>query len=197
VTEPVARASARRTVRVAVALVAGQAALCAVIGWVTLGGPHTAGLPAPNPLAGGPLVVPPLTVAPAPPTSVPTAPRTSVRPAPTSAPPAPLPPPVIVPAGATSTRPPTSTAPQPHPPIPPAPMPVTAAKTPPVAPTVLASPSSDSNLAPTPTPTASDIQQGVVVGDPCDPVGAAGTTVDGTPVLCVLGDDGVQRWQIM
>jgi hypothetical protein len=76
-------------------------------------------------------------------------------------------------------------------------MPVTAAKTPPpVAPTVLASPS-DSNLAPTPTPTASDIQQGVVVGDPCDPVGAAGTTVDGTPVLCVLDGDGVPRWQIM
>ena len=196
-TEPVARASARRTVRVAVALVAGQAALCAVIGWITLGGPHTAGLPAPNPLAGGPLVVPPLTVAPAPPTSVPTAPRTSVRPAPTSAPPAPLPPPVIVPAGATSTRPPTSTARQRPLPITPTPIPVTTAKTfPPVAPTVLASPSG-TNLAPTPTPTASDIQRGVVVGDPCDPVGAAGTTVDGTPVLCVLGDDGVQRWQIM
>jgi hypothetical protein len=184
----------------AVALVAGQAALCAVIGWVTLGGPqpHRAGPPTPNPRAGGPLVAPPLTVAPAPPTSVPPAPRTSVRPAPTSAPPAPLPPPVIVQAGATSTRPPTFTALQRLPSITPTPMPVTAAKTiPPVAPTVLASPSSGSNLAPTPTPAASDIQQGVVVGDPCDPVGANGTTVDGTPVLCVLEDDGVPRWQIM
>jgi hypothetical protein len=195
VKEPVARASARRTVRVAVALVAGQAALCAVIGWVTLGGahPHNAGPPAPNPLAGGPLVVPPLTVAPAPPTSGAPAPHTSV-------PRAPLGPPVIVKAGvpATSTSPPKSTAPQWHPPITPTPQPVTKITTvPPAAPTVTASPSSDSSLARSPSPTPTDVQQGVVVGDPCDPVGAAGTTSDGTPVLCVLGDDGVQRWQIM
>ena len=62
VTEPVAHAaSPRRTVRVAVALVAGQAALCAVIGWVTFGAAEP-GTPADtrqvDPLAGPPVVVP-------------------------------------------------------------------------------------------------------------------------------------------
>jgi hypothetical protein len=142
---------------VAAVLVAGQAALCAVIGWVTLVGAHApkAGTPTPNPLAGGPLVVPLPTVAPAPPTSVPPAPPTSVPRARAASP-------VIVKAGvtATSTRPSQSTAPQWHPPITATPEPVTLAKTvPPVAPTVAASPSGGANPAPTPAPTASEIQR--------------------------------------
>ena len=51
-TESVARAaSPRRTVRVAVALVTGQAALCAVIGWMTFGSPDPAPPRATRPVA--------------------------------------------------------------------------------------------------------------------------------------------------
>ena len=171
--------------RVAVALVAGQAALCAVIGWVTLGGmhPHKAGAPrAANPLVEGPLVVPPPTVAPAPPTPVPPAPPVTARTAATSA--------------GRITRPPESTAAEPRRPIAPTPNPVTATRpVPPAAPTLVVSPSG-ANLVQTPSATPTEVQQGVAIGDPCDPVNAAGTTDDGTPVLCVPGDDGTPRWQI-
>jgi hypothetical protein len=201
VTVPVARPSARRTVRVAAALVAGQAALCAVIGYVTLGGPPTRGpeaAPRVDPVAIPPLVVPaptvppPLsrtTVAPAPPLvarSTTARPRTIARPkqrpelSPT--PPSQAPPGILV----------ASSDPGPVPPIPP----VT-----PVPPTPTPAPSTESAISespapvPPPLPPSSATQPPVTVGDTCDPADGPGRSADGTAVLCVPGNDGVARWQ--
>jgi hypothetical protein len=177
VTEPVARASARRTVRVAVALVAGQAVLCAVIGWVTLGSGH-AHKPAPvrtvEPLAAKPLVIPPPLVAPGP-----KPPRSSATPSPsadrkdsTSASARSRP----------STRPPRS-----------APARVSASARAPIKP---APPPGQPALA-LPSPSADDeVQSPAKPLDPCAPVDAKGLTLAGLSLLCVKSDDGSLRWQI-
>jgi hypothetical protein len=189
VTVPVARGSARRTVRVAVALIAGQAALCAVIGYLTLGGPHLHphNAPvAPNPLAGGPIVVPPAQVippsaasaAPKPP-RVPTTRTTAAglpgQPSPSAVPNLPR----VV--GETS---------------PPAAHPQSAA--PPAVPSTNPPPSVGGGQLATPKPTDSaGVQQGVEVGDPCSPVGANGVTTDGQAVRCVRDVDGQLRWVLV
>jgi hypothetical protein len=197
VTEPVARPSARRTVRVATALVAGQAALCAVIGWITFGATHgparTASAPV-DPLAGAPLVIPPPSMLP--PVLPKTGPRTS--------------PAVTAEATATSidrttaprsrrtarhSSPPPPAAPRPPAPPPVAPLPAPTAPTttstdPPPSP-----PASDDPqlIVPTPTP---EIQQPVVAREPCDPENALGETAAGVALVCVHGADGTLRWQI-
>jgi hypothetical protein len=177
VTEPVARASVRRTVRVAVALVAGQAVLCAVIGWVTFGSGH-AHRPGPvrtvEPLAAKPLVIPPPVVTPPP-----RPPRSSAAPSAakkdtTSASPSARP----------SSRQPRSApasvaepARSPRPDSPPLP---------PAGPALsVPSPSSDD-----------EVQSPVKLLDPCDPVDAPGLTVAGLSLRCVKGDDGRLHWQI-
>jgi hypothetical protein len=195
VTEPVARPSARRTVRVATALVAGQAALCAVIGWITFGATHgparTASAPV-DPLAGAPLVIPPPSVVPpvlpktgpavtakATATSIDrtTAPR-SRRTARHSSPPPPAAPPPV--------------APPPVAPLPAPTAPTTTSTDPPPSP-----PASDDSqlIVPTPTPTP-QIQQPVVVREPCDPENALGKTAAGVALVCVHAADGTLRWQI-
>ena len=178
-TVPVAGGNARRTVRVAVALVAGQVALCAVIGYLTLGVPHghSGGLPVASvPLAGGPIVVPPVAVAPPSTRAAPVPPRH------TAAPPVrPPSPPAAAPhrAGVPATSPvpvrhgARSTAPSPTPPTPP-----------------------PSGLFGTPSASPGNIQHDVTLGDYCAPLGADGLTSDGIAVRCARGGDGMPRWQL-
>jgi hypothetical protein len=172
VTEPVARTSVRRTVRVAVALVAGQALLCAVIGWVTFGASHAHRPGAPvstvEPLAGKPLVMPPAVSVPPP-----RAPSASVTPSAkekvkTSAPASPRQSPSRRPPAEDSTSPPVMLAsPPPRP----------------------------ADVAPSPTP-ADQVQSPVKLLDVCEPLDAKGLTADGVPVRCVKSADGTLHWQI-
>jgi hypothetical protein len=196
VTVPVARASARRTVRVAAGLVAGQAVLCAVIGYVTLNNPvshatNGAGIIAP--LAAGPIALTPPAVRPPSPTTVtpattrstpPRPPaatgsrhRTDVTPAPTPTPTAEPQPDVLVgtsdPSGGASSNPtvaPTSTA----------------------APEV-PSTASSTDQAPSPPVT----QLSVTIGDTCAPIDAPGVATDGSAVRCALESDSVLRWRTL
>jgi hypothetical protein len=174
-------------VRVAVVLAAGQALLCAVIGWLTFGsgpaGSHSA-QPSPpvNPLAAPPLVMPtasmvlPATRAPATtraPRSRAAAPARSIRPGRPPAPPrAPQrsstepPPEVMAVPDDTPTPQPPAAAPEPDP-------------------------------AATPAPSGSgEVQLSRTVGDACDPPGAPGITDDNVALTCVPGSDGRPVWQI-
>jgi hypothetical protein len=181
VTEPVARTSVRRTVRMAVALVAGQAALCAVIGWVTFGAGHPDrpgnAAQAVDPLADPPQIEPPATAAPAPPGSA------TVPPAPPAA------------KASTSTRASSHpAAPKPHRSTPARAAPVPAPRQSAAAPRP-SPPGGQAELQhPSPAPTGT--QSGAVLGEPCDPVGAPGLTVDHIVLHCILGIDGNQSWQI-
>jgi hypothetical protein len=176
VTEPVARASVRRTVRVAVALVAGQAVLCAVIGWVTFGSghPHRPGpVPSVEPLAARPLVIPPPAVLPPP-----KPPRSSATPS----------------AGkkdttSASSAPRSSTG-QSHS------APASAAETT-RSPVRQASPPPEGPALAQPSPSSDDeVQSPVKLLDTCEPVDALGLTVAGLSLRCVKGADGSLRWQI-
>jgi hypothetical protein len=180
VTESVARAaSPRRTVRVAVALVTGQVALCGVIGWVTFGSPDPAPPSAGRqvaPAAGPPIVMPtagmglPFSAAPRVTTSaVRSRPEASTR---ASKPPRP----------ATTSRARATT--------PAVPSPLAA----PQRSTGPATPPPGANPARTPMPTPSGVQEGVVTGEPCDPPGAVGRTKDGVKVRCERVGD-VPSWQ--
>jgi hypothetical protein len=176
VTEPVARASVRRTVRVAVALVAGQAVLCAVIGWVTFGSGHAhrpGPVPTVEPLAAKPLVIPPPVVLPPPrPPRSPATPSAAKKDT-TSASPSARP----------STREPRST-------------PASVAE-PARSPRSGPSPPPEGPALAVPSPTPDDqVQSPVKLLDPCDPVDALGLTVAGLSLRCVKGDDGSLHWQI-
>ena len=174
-TEPGARAtSVRRTVTVATALVASQAVLCAVIGWITFGGgdePAHSKARAAEPLLGPPIVVPPASVAPVgslsatPHHSPARIARSTLKP--TSAPARAVGPPAS--PGRTGA---TEIAPKP---------PVTTHGT---------------NLAPRPTPSASEVQRNAEVGKQCDPEDANGVTADDIAVRCVRDSDGNLVWQI-
>jgi hypothetical protein len=187
VTASVARGTARRTVRVAVALVAGQAALCAVIGYLTLGGPslhHRTAAPESNPLAAGPIEVPPALVLPAP-TAAPTPPHVSATPS-------------RSPSwrGAARTSAPAKrqrTEVEVPPSLESAPMDPSSEPVPPQVPTTTPAPSTGNELT-TPSATPSAVQLNVKAGDPCSPVGAAGQTTDGAAVTCVQAVDGTLRW---
>jgi hypothetical protein len=171
VTEPVARTSVRRTVRVAVALVLGQALLCALIGWLTFGSGHAhprGPVPTSEPLAGKPLVIPPPVVVPPPRPPRPSAEPSVTKKVRTASP-----------SERPSTRPPSSPT-----------------STPARSPVRQASPTGQPALAlPTP-PTADPVQSPVKVLDVCAPEDAIGLTAEGVPVTCVLGRDGNLRWQI-
>jgi len=161
-----------RTVRVAAALIAGQAALCAVIGWVTIGAshPHRSDASASvDPLAGPPLVIPqPGVVAPLPPSP----PPGPTRPASTS----------TVRTSGPSTPPASHRSPE-RPP---------SATVRPVGPVRLPPPTEQAQLDGTPTP---DVQSPVDLLGLCDPLDALGLTADGISVRCVPGADGTPRWQ--
>jgi hypothetical protein len=191
VTVSVARGTARRTVRVAVVLIAGQAALCAVIGYVTLGGPFlhkSTAAPQANPLAAGPIEVPPARVAPAPTSAAPAPPPVSVSPSskePRSAR-------VSRSAAPTGGQRRQAEAP---PSLVSAPLGPASVGVPPRAPTKAPSPSGGNQLA-TPSASATNIQHNVNVGDPCNPLGAGGQTADGTAVTCVRDAEGTLRWVV-
>jgi hypothetical protein len=182
--------SSRRTVRVAIALAAGQAALCGVIGWVTFG-PGLGGSAAGNPLdevAAPPAVMPapsigvPPAPLPAPPASKPAAKNTRARerpaadaqrttrapepPARPSSTPVPTPTPTPSPAGTQSEA---AVPPEPHDPN-----------------------GLIGSSAPEPTSASAPAE----VGGECDDEGATGVTVDDLAVVCVRGQDGVLRWQL-
>jgi hypothetical protein len=196
VTVPVARASARRTVRVAAALVAGQAVLCAVIGYVTLGGgpgsPTTNGAWMGGPLAAHPITLPtPTVLLTSPTTAAPDLPATGasthaqpaadtksrqhagVTPTPT---PAESPPDVL----AATSDPPTTTSP-------------TAAPA-----STAAAPEVPSSATSTDSPSSPSVTQlSVTIGGVCDPVDAPGVATDGRPVRCASDTDGVLRWRTL
>jgi len=179
----------RRIVRVAVALVVGQALLCALIGWLTLGHAKDSGPPVdamaappalpstsvPSPAVTSRYVPPPATtVPPAPPTKrkrttdrKPEAPAATRAPTPSAHPPAPAPavvPPLPVPTIVVTTTTPGSAL------VPPLPKP-------PETPAVVAGP--------------------VTVGDLCTPVGAYAFTADHTLVRCTRAWHHRARWKIV
>ena len=186
--------------RVAAALVAGQAVLCAVIGYVTLGGgpgsPTTNGAWMGGPLAVHPITLPtptvlltsPTTEAPDPP---PTRATTHANPAagtesrqhagvtPTPTP-AESPPDVL----AGTSDPPTATGPTAAPASTAVPSSTAAA---PEAPSA----STDSPSSPLVT------QLSVTIGDVCGPVDAPGLATDGRPVRCASDTDGVLHWRTL
>ncbi|GAB2573305.1 hypothetical protein Aab01nite_19790 [Paractinoplanes abujensis] len=186
----------RRTVRMAVALVVGQAMLCALIGWLTLGRHR----PEPARPPGAPVVdqlaIPPLTTtaasAPPPSRSAISATRqsrqpsvvSSARPAPVRstsaapAPPAASPEPILAPPD----------DPAMVPPVPPVPSPST-----PKTPLLPSSPAS----SPVPSASPGVVQDPVRVGDECHPVGSYGRTAEGDLVRCVRDWRHGPRWKIV
>jgi hypothetical protein len=197
VTVPVARASARRTVRVAAALVAGQAVLCAVIGYVTLGGPATRDTNAArtgDPLAARPFARPAPAVSPPSPTTVApeqsaVAKSTAARPA---APARPRHPPKLTPTPPTAESPPDVLVAPPGPPTGPTTIPTPG---PPTTSSPDAPSSTGQSGQPPPPPASLPTQESVTVGESCAPVDASGVTTDGIVAQCVSSDDGVLRWQ--
>ncbi|GIM91574.1 hypothetical protein [Paractinoplanes toevensis] len=195
--------SVRRTVRVAVALVVGQALLCALIGFLTLG--RSGG--SVDRMAEPPLVPPPATAPgspsptasfsatattrPAQPARDATSTRGKRKPDPTPA------------TGATTA----ASEPPPEPMID-FPAPVTT-PTPGVSSTATSAPSAPSaptasppkELIPPPAPpfgsAAPPVQDSVVAGDPCAPEWAFGRTSHGTLVRCVRTWHHRLRWKIV
>jgi hypothetical protein len=185
-----------RTVRVAVALVVGQALLCALIGYLTLG--HARGSGHDDQVADPPLVSPPAaTSGSASPSASATTltgtsratrkardlatARTSTAPPP--APPAPAPP---------AAAPPVTAEPPPDTLIattPPTPSPVA---------TTTSSPPLEGLIPPRPTTgtPSTDVQQPVTIGDRCAPEGASGKTAEGTAVRCLRTAHYRPRWKI-
>jgi hypothetical protein len=176
--------SVRRTVRVAVALVTGQALLCGIIGFVTFGDrsePAPGARAAEPQLAGPPLVLP-----------VPSAPLEGDRPerrkpgvAKTGRTQRTVEPPASAPVRNAATRvlTPSPTAPA-APPAPPSPPPVPA-----TTPT-------DRSLVP-PSAPSDDGPPVPVAGEPCEQEGATGTTADGKAVLCRRDRAGDLRWRLV
>jgi hypothetical protein len=172
----------RRTVIVAVALVTGQALLCAIIGFVTFGGTDdaapTAGAAGPR-LAGPPIVVSP-TGAPSPSRSAASKRRSSTRstaeirptsPAPTSRP---------------ARRAPTGPAASPSiVPVVPAPPVPSVSLLPPI------------DLFPRPSAESSDPTAPAVANARCDDEGATSETAGGEAVRCVRGRTGELRWRLV
>jgi hypothetical protein len=194
-------------VRVAAGLVAGQAVLCAVIGYVMLGGHGWSGgtnaAEIGNPFAASPMVLTPPAVplpsqsrtskvpespaarpvVPRPPGEVPSRRRANVTPTPA---PAPTPTPTAEPPAEILVG-------QSVPPVPPSSdsatvLPSTS------APEVTAAPSTSGTAAPSP-PVSVPPRSGVTVGETCAPVNSPGVTTDGKAVLCASGTDGASRWQ--
>lgn len=169
----------RGTVRVAVALLVGQALLGALIGWLTLGrSPAADGGAAVDHLVAPPFAAPPAT-SPAPA-------RSSAQPAGGgSSAPAEIRTPATrrnLPAAQRTTTPP------PPPPDPPDPSP----------PLVTGSPELITEPPPAPLPPSAtpEVQEPVVIGERCRPPGAFGRTADGIEVRCLPGWHHRPRWKI-
>ena len=193
----------RRTVRLAVALVIGQALLCALIGWLTLGHdrsePQRPGSPV-DQLAAPPLVpAPPATVARSaavvskqsrrPSSAVADRPRATAvgtaAPRPTAATPTPTP---TTNSAAAPTR---SPVPIGSPPADPAPPPMV----PPLPPTPSASASS--KVPPQGDAELPEVQEPVEAGARCRPLYAFGRTEEGNLVRCLRKGPYRPRWKIV
>jgi hypothetical protein len=157
------------------ALLAGQAVLCAVIGWVTFGPSETGpqGKSAVAPLAGLPIVASAPNVRPPATTTTPTTPNRKKKASPRSSSYAPVLPPAP-PVEDVDDGPPTE---DPSPSALIAPAPTTTL--PPPGPELAGSGS------PTPTPTPST-QRSVVVNEPCTPEGGFGLTDEDQTLRCDL-----------
>jgi hypothetical protein len=178
-------------VRVATALVAGQALLCAVIGWVTFGPPPEPGPRAAAPIE--PLLTPPVVT---PTVSLPAPAPASVAPEPAS------------PTRSRSVRTKVSSRSPEAPRSPASPPAPTVGEAPPSL--VIAPPQPDETRTPTPQPDGTrpgligtvapapteTVQGPVKAGERCAPEGARGVTADDRSLRCVLDDDGDLRWQI-
>jgi hypothetical protein len=173
--------SVRRTVVVAGALVAGQALLCGIIGFVTFGGgdDKATGARAAEPLAGPPVVLPPPSDAPdgEPAKRARTADPRSTR---SRRPPAPK----ARRSSATLAISPSRTLPVPVvPSAPPTPVPST-------SPT-------DRSLLPPSVPAPAEDTPAPVVDEQCDVEGLIGRTADDKAVRCERGPDGDLRWRLV
>jgi hypothetical protein len=189
---PVTR-GVRRTVRMAVALVVGQAMLCALIGWLTLGRNRPDPVRPPGSAVVDQLAVPPLG-GPEPSLSRSSiAPATQERRAATKRPSQRR----STPAPAAPTTPPTRS---PEPILAPPDDPVAVTPAPPSPPATSSTPAPSSPTASPPTlPSASPafVPDPVEVGDECRPVGAYGRTAEGELVRCVREWRHRARWKIV
>ncbi|SNY11874.1 hypothetical protein [Paractinoplanes atraurantiacus] len=195
---PVTR-GVRRTVRMAVALVIGQALLCALIGWLTLGRSSSdpggsgaavdqAAAPPPRLTSAAPA---PAVPAPEPPVAASRGPQAPVsktrRPAKTATP------------GKPTTSPPSSPAASP----PAAPEPSVPSVTPSSELILLPPepPTTSASASPTPRdqprPDGDKVQRDVTVGDRCWPEGAFGRTRDDQLVRCLRARYDPPRWKIV
>ncbi|MGW4944926.1 hypothetical protein ACWEOZ_25430 [Actinoplanes sp. NPDC004185] len=173
--------SVRRTVRVAVALVAGQALLCGVIGFVTFGGDDakSSGRAAEPQLAGPPIVVP-STNSPPPSDQAGRPVGASTKQTRTERPTSPAP--VAVRRSTTRSISPSRTATAP------------AAPVPPPAPTT--SPTNRALLPPS-APAPGDDAPIPVADEPCDDEGATDRTAEGKAVRCERDRNGDLRWRLV
>jgi hypothetical protein len=181
--------SVRRTVRVAAALVAGQALLCGVIGFVTFddeaetepaarAAPPLADPQIGVPRPGGPRPAPSSAPGIDAPSGSAAAVRRWSREAASRAVPRPAPSAVL----------PASPAPPPGPPASPGAVPV-----PPAPPAQVTSP--PAGLLPSAPAAEDDLHAPVEVGERCDEAGALGWTARGRIVRCARGHDGDLRWR--
>ncbi|MBM2617458.1 hypothetical protein JIG36_18030 [Actinoplanes sp. LDG1-06] len=187
----------RRTVRMAVALVVGQAMLCALIGWLTLGRHRSEPSRPPGSAVVDQLAAPPLTG------PVPAASRSAISSTAQTRKPAP--------ARPSPRRSTADAVPRPVVPEPDRPEPISAPpEDPPVVPTPPTPPtppapspprtSPPDQLTPSPQTTPSPsgaVQEPVRVGDECDPVGSFGRTAEGELVRCVRDWRHGPRWKIV
>ncbi|MDY7088464.1 MAG: hypothetical protein SYR96_25585 [Actinomycetota bacterium] len=191
----------RRTVRMAVALVVGQAMLCALIGWLTLGRHRAEPARPPRSSVVDQLAIPPLTSAAPPPSRGAISATALPRPAsaaPRRAAPArstadALPPPVVPATGAPQPINAPPDDPQvapPSPPPPPPPLPSSPRTRIPLTPV-------PSVATPTPSTSPEVVQEPVRVGDECRPLGAYGRTGEGDLVRCLPDGRDEPRWKIV
>ena len=175
--------SVRRTVRIAVALVTGQALLCGIIGFVTFGGkdetPPRVRAAEPQ-LAGPPLVVPGTSPPPSPSERPERSRSATTKQTRTERPTSPTAP-ASVRSTATRSVSPSRTV-TPPPPVPP--------------PTATTSPT-DRALLPPSSPVSGDDPLIPVADEPCDERGATGRTADGKAVRCERDRDGDLRWRLV
>jgi hypothetical protein len=184
---PAAR-TVRRTVRVAVALVVGQALLVGLIGWLTFGRADGSGGHV-DPMAARPATPPPTTAGRyadpaasrgASAASSPTAKRATHRPQ--------------APATAPGRAPLSPPEPDPAPPPPATEAPVV----PEPAPTIVATPTTvPPALVPVVPSAPIETPAPVMVGDPCRPEGAYAYTADGLLVRCARTWHHRLRWKIV
>ena len=187
-TVPVARTQVRRNVRMAVALVVGQAVLCVVIGYIALGG--LGGHPGLTPRAVGPLAAP--TGEDGSPSVTSRPPSKPGQPSPRGIPagPAVLPDTIAAPPGPANV-PQVLDAPG----VKPAPGttdPTVAATSPATSGTGSPSPTDDQGVA---APQNKSVQPDAVLGGPCDKPHESDTTSDGVDVVCLPDAQGDLTWQ--